>query len=157
VAGPAPARASGHIGGLSDSSAAAAIGIPLMLLPGEIGSLLSDKEAAFDLGWSWQMPVTSSFRHRIAGGLDWVPGSHDHRFRGRIGYRFGLRHFFTGIGPAFDHSGATWSPEFGVKFAHSTKIDQQIDFSLHVVVRADIATAVDQFRALTVLFGWNAF
>jgi hypothetical protein len=114
------------------------------------------KQFDFDLGWSWQIPISPSFRHRIAGGVDWVPGNDQHRLRGRIGYRFGLRHLFGGLGPAFDHSGMTWSPELGLKFAHATEPDEQIDLSLHIVVRADIAVGVNDVRAFSVLLGWNA-
>ena len=139
-----------------DSGTAIAVAVPLLLLPSEVGALIPSHEADFVLGWSWQIPVAPSFRHRIAGSLDWVPGYDGRHFRGRLGYRFGLRHFFTGLGPSFDRSGATWSPVFGVKFAHAEGADEQIDLSLHIVVRADISPAVDGFRAITMLFGWNA-
>jgi len=86
------------------------------------------------LGWALQLPVSHSLRHRIAGGLDWVPTSEDHHFRGRIAYRFGRRHFFTGLGPAFDHAGTTWSPELGVKFAHAESAEEQLDLCKHTAV-----------------------
>ena len=141
--------------GTVDSGTAVAVDVPLALLPGEIGSLMTGSGADFDLGWSWQVPFTRSLRHRVAGSVDWVPGNSDHHVMGRVGYRFGMRHFFTGLGPAFDHSGTTWSPELGVKFAHAGDSDEQLDLSLHIVVRADIAPAFDRLRTVTILFGWN--
>lgn len=153
-----PARASGHVAGPPFSSGtAAAIAVPLLILPSDIGTLVDSAGMNFAMGWSLQIPISSSFRHRIAGGLDWVPGSEGHHFRGRIAYRYGLRYFFTGLGPAFDHAGTTWSPELGVKFAHAESADEQIDLSLHIVVRADIATALDRIRTVTIFFGWNVF
>jgi hypothetical protein len=158
VSVPKPARASGHVAGPPFSSGtAAAVAVPLLILPSDVGTLVDSTGVHFGMGWSLQIPLSASFRHRIVGGLDWVPSSEDHHFRGRIAYRFGLRHFFTGLGPTKDHAGATWSPEIGVKFAHAEGADErQIDLSLHMVVRADVATTFDHLRTVTIFFGWNA-
>jgi len=61
----------------------------------------------------------------------------------------------SGLGIAVDHSGVSWSPELGVKFAHAMSPDADVDMSLHFVMRADLTPAFGEFRTLSLLVGWN--
>jgi len=157
-----PARASGHIGGTSDAY------LPLYALlfilgaaaPSEIGAVVNDRgsDARFDLGWAWQIPMPSALRHRIIGGVDYLPTAESDRTRGRIGYRYSRQTLFAGAAAAFDHDGLSWSPEVGIKFLHRDMgKDPPVDLSLHLLVRADLAPRLNGFRGVSILLGWNLF
>lgn len=151
------AHASGHLGGIEEGPAEIAVIGAGVVAPSETGVLV-DSGTHFVLGWSWQVPFTPSFRHRIVGGINWVPGVEKHRWGGRVGYRFGASDsILAGMGIAFDHAATTWSPEFGLRFPPHHPIDVQFDPSLHVIFRADVAPGVNRLQGMTVLFGWTFF
>jgi len=151
------AAASGHVPSeLASGSTIAAVAAAGVVLPSETG-MLFDRKAFFVVGWSWQVPITPSFRHRIVGGLNWVPASDQHRWGGRAGYRFAARDFIAGAGIAFDHAGTTWSPEAGVRFPPHRHEDELFDPSLHVILRADVALELNRLRGMTMLVGWTFF
>jgi hypothetical protein len=149
-----PLFASGHSATGYDSSALFAAGAAL---PSETGALLDGRAAHFVVGWSWQVPVTATFRHRVVSGFNWIPGGDDHRWEGRLGYRFGSRNFFLGAGASLEHAGVTWSPEVGVRLLPGLHGDPQLDPAAHVMVRAEVAPAFDALRGVTILLGWTAF
>jgi hypothetical protein len=136
-------------------------------LPGEAGVFLDRGGANFDLGWSWQVPFTASFRHRVAGSLDWVPSSATHRVGGRLGYRYARGGLFAGFGVSLDPSGFMWAPEVGIKLPPRKVEDGEIDPAAHVLVRAEVASdlrwsgegssRLAPLRAVTILFGWTIF
>jgi hypothetical protein len=148
------ARASGHLPGL-DTAGAVTIGAAAIVLPSEVGTFVPGSTPGFDLGWSWQIPFTPSLHHRVAGSLDWIPAFDDHRFRGRFGYRYGGRVLFGGAALGFDHAWTTWSPELGLKLLHSSAPSDDLDVSLHLLVRTDLSLGLGHLRAVTVLLGWN--
>jgi hypothetical protein len=151
------AHASGHLGGIDETSAELAVIGAGVVLPSETGALV-DSGTHFILGWSWQVPFTPSLRHRIVGGVNWVPGVDRHRWGGRVGYRIQASDsIVAGMGVAFDHAATTWSPEFGIRFPPHRHWDMQFDPSLHVIVRADVASRVNQLQGMSVLLGWTFF
>jgi hypothetical protein len=87
--------------------------------------------------------------------LPWVLGLLS--ARGRIGYRYGRRWAFGGVGVGLDGAGGHLSPELGVKFAHAEDGDGAIDLSSHLLARAEIAPDSGGIRGATVLLGWNVF
>jgi hypothetical protein len=122
------------------------------ILPSEVGTFLGSSDVDFVLGWSGQFPFTESHRHRVAYGLDWVPGRENRHWRGHVGYRYGGRYLFGGLGVMVDHTETTAAPELGFKFLHV--INEGVDPSLHVLVRADVR--IDPgVSGLTLLLGWN--
>jgi hypothetical protein len=96
-------------------------------------------------------------RHHLAGSVDYVPADAGPHLRGRVGGRYDRRHWFAG--PAVEHAGngLGWSPEVGVKFFNFRAATQTASPSLHVLVRADVATGLDSLRDVVVLFGWSVF
>ena len=72
---PAPAHASGHLGGSFDDGTTIALGAVAVVVPNETGLLVSRQEPDFVLGWSWQIPFSESLRHRVIGSVAWVPAS----------------------------------------------------------------------------------
>jgi hypothetical protein len=151
------AAASGHVPtALGSPATMVAVGTAAAVLPSETGVLI-DRRAYFVLGWSWQIPLTASFRHRIVTGVNWVPVSTEHRWGGRVGYRFVVSDFIAGGGVAFDRAAVTWSPELGIKLPPNRHGEEQFDPSLHVIVRGDLALELNRLRAMTVLCGWTFF
>jgi hypothetical protein len=132
-----------------------------LLLPSEVGLAAPTANASsanFVLGWSWQIPVTGDrgLHHRVVTTVDLLPHADSADWRGRIGYRYARRWVFGGAGVGFDGASGFLSPELGVKFAHATS-DEDIDLSLHLLARAEIAPDTGHVGAVTVLFGWNIF
>jgi len=151
------AHASGHLGGVNETSAEIAVIGAGIVLPSETGALV-DGGPQFILGWSWQVPFTPSFRHRIVGGINWIPGVDERRWGGRVGYRILANDsILAGMGVAFDHAATTWSPELGIRFPPHRHWDTQFDPSLHVIVRADVAPRVNRLQGISALFGWTFF
>jgi hypothetical protein len=148
-----------------DENLAFAIGAAALLVPAEAGVAVPTADAStanFVLGWSWQLPVSGWFgdhtlHHRIVGGVDLLPHSDGADWRGRLGYRYGRRWAFGGVGVGIDGAGANLSPEIGVKFAHGNRADDDVDLSLHLLARAEIAPDTGRVRGATVLLGWNVF
>jgi len=134
------------------------------VLPSEVGVAIPRADASranFVLGWSWQLPFSGSFgdytlNHRVVGALDLLPHADGADWRGRIGYRYGRRHAFVGVGVGIDGAGANLSPELGVKFAHADTSERDIDMSLHLLARAEM-TPSSGVRGATILLGWNLF
>jgi hypothetical protein len=132
-----------------------------LVAPSELGAgYFPDRNPQPVIGWSWQLPLPpgqpEQRAHRVVGGLDYLPDGGDTRVRGRVGYRYDRRHVFVGLAASLDHQGLGWSPEIGVKFLHLVEHDS-IDPSLHLVIRGNIAPALDGLRSLSVLFGWNLY
>ncbi|HEX2735035.1 MAG TPA: hypothetical protein VHM70_25695 [Polyangiaceae bacterium] len=125
----------------------------LLLAPSDIGVIDSDAGTDLALGWSAQLPL--SLRQRLVAGLDVNPGAHDHTWRGRLAYRYAWRYPFIGAGVTLDAAGATWSPEFGVRFLHTQPSMAEANPALHLLARMDLAPGFDRTRALTVLLGWT--
>jgi len=151
------ARASGHLGGIKEGPAEIAVIGAGLVIPSETGVLI-DSGTHFVLGWSWQVPFTPSLRHRIVGGVNWVPGADEHRWGGRVGYRLRASDsIVAGMGVAFDHAATTWSPELGIRVPPHHQIDEPFDPSLHVIVRGDVALRVNRLQGMTLLFGWTFF
>jgi hypothetical protein len=141
-----------------------AVAAGAVLLPSEFGVAVPTVDASnskFVLGWSLQFPVSMLFPdpttdHRVVAGVDLLPQGGP-SWRGRLGYRYGSRHVFAGAGVGFDSSGANLSPELGVKFLHGESESRggDIDLSLHLLARAEIASGSNPVRGVTVLLGWN--
>ena len=89
--------------------------------------------------------------------MDLLPHSDGADWRGRLGYRYGRRWAFGGVGVGIDGAGANLSPELGVKFAHGNRADDDVDLSLHLLARAEIVPDTGHVRGATVLLGWNLF
>jgi hypothetical protein len=136
-----------------------------VLLPSEVGVAIPTDDASaanLVLGWSWQLPVSGWFgnhtlHHRVIGAVDLLPHGDGADWRGRFGYRYGSRHAFGGVGVSIDGAGGSLSPELGVKFGHASRDDDDIDLSLHLLARAEIAADTGHVRGATVLLGWNLF
>ena len=145
--------------------AAVALLLGAVVVPSEVGFAVPTADpsiAKFVLGWSWQLPVmgfgSETTRHRLVGGVDLIPLSSGASWRARAGYRYARRHVFVGAGVGADGAGANLSPEIGVKFMNSDDgSDHDIDPSLHLLARAEIAPESGHVRGATVLFGWNLF
>ena len=152
VGAPGPAAA-----GPAPSSERVTTWVLLTLLPHDVGALISAAGGDLDLGWTIQVPVL--VRHRIAASLDWSPTSYDHRVRGRLGYRVATRYPFFGFGGSLDRSGATWSPEIGVRlaFGEGERGLDQASGAAHVLARADLAPRFDALRTVSVLIGWSLY
>jgi hypothetical protein len=155
IAGRAPDESTIVVGGLA-----------LLLAPSETGvtAVMADQTTPrFVLAWSWQAPVSAVFHgaarhHRAVAGVDLLLGSENASWRGRVGYRYGGRHAFGGVGVVFEAGGVSLSPEVGVKFAHLVpEREQSIDPSLHLLARTDVAPESGRLRGGTVLLGWNFF
>ena len=139
------------------------VGATALLAPSEFGAAISSAGPSADrvvLGWSWQVPISAGtlIRHRLVGGVDLLPHSGGASWRGRLGYRYGRRHAFGGAGVSVDGSGINLSPELGVKFLHaepSSSSHDEMDLSLHLLARAEIAPDSGHLRGGTILLGWN--
>ena len=137
------------------------------LLPADVGVAIPADDSAprFVIGWTWQLPLILSTRpsrglvhHRLVPSVELLPESGGVAWRGRIGYRVDLHHAFAGAGVGVDRSGANLSPELGVKFAHLfDEPTYDIDLSMHMLARAEIAPESGHVRGVTILFGWNIF
>jgi hypothetical protein len=64
---------------------------------------------------------------------------------------------FAGAGVGVDGAGLNLSPELGVKFLHGDTNNHEIDVSMHLLARAEIAPESGNLRGATVLLGWNVF
>ena len=53
-----------------------------------------------------------TLHHRIVGGVDLLPHSDGADWRGRLGYRYGRRWAFGGVGVGIDGAGASLSPSW---------------------------------------------
>jgi hypothetical protein len=148
-----------------EENVALALGAAVALVPSEVGVAIPTADASsanFVLGWSWQLPISlwfpdSTTNHRVVAGVDLLPHSDGADWRGRIGYRYGTRWVFGGVGVGLDAAGASLSPELGVKFGHAEDHDRDIDLSFHLLGRAEIAPDTGHVRGATVLLGWNVF
>ena len=164
VLSPAAAKADPSVIPFSSDGAVLAAAAGALLLPSELGVAVPTARASsanFVVGWSWQIPVSGwvgdgGLHHRVVTTVDLLPHSDSADWRGRVGYRYARRWVFGGAGVGFDGESGFLSPELGVKFAHATG-DEDIDLSLHLLARAEIAPDTGQVRAATVLFGWNIF
>ncbi len=165
-----PAFASGHTAEHMydlDSPVPAPVVIMGLFAPSEIGVVFphdSQQTVEFVLGWSWQVPIPTissndllASRHHLAGSVDYVPADAGPHVRGRVGYRYDRRHWFAGLAVEHAGNGLGWSPEVGVKFFNFRPAIQTVSPSLHILVRADVATGLDSFRDVVVLFGWSVF
>jgi hypothetical protein len=145
-----------------DSAAMAAMVVGAVI-PSELGTTTTrapGQASKVVIGWSWQVPVQlgESTYHRAVLGLDLEPGPGAVAWRGRAGYRYMRRHAFAGIGGSLFRGGVTLSPEIGLKFAHAMpKSLDQIDPSLHLLARLEVAPQSGELRAATLLFGWSLF
>ena len=148
-----------------DINGVLAAGAAGLLLPGDIGAAVPAADASssrFVLSWSWQLPVAGIAddhepRHRIVPEVDLLPHSGGASWRGRLGYRYGRRHMFAGAGVGVDGAGVNLSPEIGVKFLHADAGHREVDVSMHLLARAELAPDSGQPRGGTVLLGWNLF
>jgi hypothetical protein len=163
VLAPAAAKADGPF--VPDGKLLLALGAAFVL-PSEVGVAIPTADASsasFVLGWSWQVSVSECFgehtqRHRLVGAVDLLLSNADGAdWRGRFGYRYGRRWAFGGVGVGVDGAGASLSPEMGVKFAHYNDANRDIDTSLHLLARAEIAPETGHVRGATILLGWNLF
>lgn len=137
------------------------------LLPADVGVAIPSDDSAprFVIGWTWQLPLILSthpshslLHQRLVPSVELLPEAAGVAWRGRIGYRVDVHHVFAGAGVGVDRAGANLSPEFGVKFAHLfDEPTYDIDISIHMLVRAEIAPESGHLRGATVLFGWNIF
>ncbi len=164
-----PARASGHLP-LPDYFGPLAFLLLLVIVaaPADLGADIPAQSPGdgtqFVLGWSWQFPVPP-FRngelarsdHHLLGGFDYRPESESGHLRGRFGYRYTHARLIAGLTAAVG-GGWSWSPEVGVKLAHSSEPDPPpIDPSLYLLARANVAADVGRFEGVTVLLGWSLF
>lgn len=149
-----------------DEEIVVAVGAAALLVPSDVGVAVPTANASaanFVLGWSVQFPFSMGFHdasthHRIVGGLDLLPHADGADWRGRLGYRYGRRHVFGGLGVAIDGAGGSLSPELGVKFGHAEDRDvDAIDLSFHLLARAEIAPESGRVRGTTILLGWSCF
>jgi hypothetical protein len=103
------------------------------------------------------VPFTPDFRNRVVADVDLLLRSSGvSSARGRLGYRYSLRHVLGGVGVGWIPGAVTLSPELGARFAHLEPDHHDLlDLSLHTVVRADLATT--GAVSMSVLVGWNVF
>ena len=94
----APARAEACA---SEEGEFVGIGTALLLIPSEIGTLVTAGSLRFVLGWSGQYPFPNHERHRVILGMNWIPGDPD-KIEGRLGYRYAPGRMFGGLGVALD-------------------------------------------------------
>ncbi len=153
-----PAHASGHtMNALIPSEAdlttqeVLTVGAPLFLIPSEVGARIIDGHGQFVLGWSGQLIIRE--HHHVVGGLTLDPGGGSHELEARLGYRYGPGPLFGGLGVALDGAGLTWSPELGVNIIPAQGISKS--GGVHLLVRGEIAPALNQARAVTFLLGWT--
>jgi hypothetical protein len=130
-----------------------ALALPLLPSEGGVTMTTGTSPPRGVIGWSWQLALGDDLldaarRHHIVGpsGKSWSA---------RLGYRYSLGDVFVCAGPAFDPRGVSVSPELGFKLAHAEKDHDEIDPSLHVSVRGQVAA--DGFRGATLLLGWSVF
>jgi len=76
---------------------------------------------------------------------------------GRLGYPLRPGRMFAGAGVGLDGAGLNLSPEIGVKCLHADAHDSEIDASMHLLARTEIAPESGQVRGATILLGWNLF
>ncbi|HLK89071.1 MAG TPA: hypothetical protein VKZ18_04200 [Polyangia bacterium] len=151
-----PAHASGHMPSITEGDLTAdevlAVGAPLFLIPSEAGARIIDGRGQFVLGWSGQLPIRE--HHHIVLGLTLDPSGGSHEVEARVGYRYGgLAPLFGGLGAALDGAGVTWSPELGINLLPWQELSKS--GGVHLLVRGEIAPALNQFRAVTFLLGWT--
>ena len=164
-----PASASGHLP-LPDYFGPLAFLLLLVIAaaPANLGADIPASDPGngtqFVLGWSWQFPVPP-FRngdlarsdHHLLGGFDYLPENASGHFRGRFGYRYSHARLIAGLTAAFG-GGWTWSPELGIKLAHSSEPEPPpIDPSLFLLARANVAADLGRFDGVAVLIGWSLF
>jgi len=125
----------------------------LLVLPSDIGLFIPAWGPDFVLAWSYQLAFTENRRHRIIAGIDWIPTSDTARARIRGGYRYSRQHFLVGLMAAEAATGATWSPEVGFRVGRDGT--EGIHPGVHLLARAEIPIAVDGFRGVAVLLGWD--
>jgi hypothetical protein len=148
-----------------DEGVVVGLGAAALLLPSDVGVAIPTANASapnFVLGWSVQVPFSEGFRdpnmhHRAVVALDLLPRSDGADWRVRLGYRYGRRHAFAGLGVGIDGAGGHLSPELGVKFGHAEDHDRDIDLSFHLLARAEIAPDSGHLLGTTILLGWNCF
>lgn len=154
-----PAHASGHTmnalipsEGELTTQEVLTVGAPLFLIPSEAGVRVLDGRGQFVLGWSGQLIIRE--HHHVVGGLTLDPGGGSHELEARLGYRYGgLGPLFGGFGVALDGAGLTWSPELGVNIIPAQGISKS--GGVHLLVRGEIAPALNEVRAVTFLLGWT--
>ena len=156
TAAASPAHASGHMPRITEGELTAdevlTVGVPLFLIPSEVGARIIDGRGQFVLGWSGQLPIRE--HHHIIGGLTLDPSGGSHLLEARVGYRYGgLGPLFGGLGLGLDGTGLTWSPELGVNLVPFQEISKS--GGVHILVRGEVAPELSQFRAVTVLLGWT--
>jgi hypothetical protein len=148
-----------------DEGTAVLLGIGALLTPADIGVAVPAAAASSPrlvIGWSWQIPLTGGAldthpgRHRVVPEVDLLPLPAGVSLRGRFGYRYARRHLFAGAGVGLDGAGPNLSPELGVRFAHFNTGDDDIDTSMHLLARAELAPETG-VRGATILLGWNLF
>jgi hypothetical protein len=139
-------------------------GVAFMLSPSEAGMTAAwnpdPSTSGLVLGWSYQVALDERQpRHRIVPSVDLLVSQREGAsWRGRLAYRYGWRHAFGGAGIGIDAAGVGWSPELGVRFAHlDVGDDAEIDPSLHLLVRADVAPDFGRVRGGTLLVGWTIY
>ena len=136
--------------------------------PSDLGAEIPEHDPAdgiqFVLGWSWQIPLPPTHNgdfgasdHHLLGGFDYLPENDDGHFIGRFGYRYSHAHLLAGLTAAFGHAGWGWSPEIGVKLAHSSETSPSVDPSLHLLARANLGPEFHRFDGVSVLLGWSIF
>ncbi len=155
------ARASGHLPSLNpfDCEASATSVWLGLLFPSDVGLFVTPNGSPdFDVGWSWQIPITFSCHARLTGSVEVLP-TDANVIRGRFGYRYARRYFLAGFGGSFSGDGNTWSPEIGVQFAHwrlggADQRPSETENVAHLLVRTEFDS---RFRGVTILVGWNVF
>jgi hypothetical protein len=136
------------------------VGAAALVGPAHVGvdlSPRSDDTPHAILGWSYQIPISTkpfvdgASPHRAVFGWDLL--FHDGvGGRGRVGYRYGTRWLFAGVGGAVSGAGPTLSPEAGFKFGHFSRHGSP---SLHVLVRGEIQPDFQRVQAITMALGWS--
>lgn len=145
----APARARACISG----GELVVLGLGLLIVPSETGTLVTNEGPRYVLGWSWQVPVHGD-QHRLVGGVSWIADA-PHAVEGRLGYRYAVGRLFGGLGVSVDGQGSAWSPELGINLLPRHGDDGSL--KVHLLVRGQIAPELNQFRGVSLLVGWTAF
>lgn len=133
---------------------AAALVAAVIVVPSDIGTLVTSDGPRFVLGWSGQFPFPDHGRHRAFFGASWAPGG-PYAVEGRFGYRYAPGRVFGGLGLALDGRGASWAPELGVNLV--PRHWEAESFKVHLLVRGQLAPALDQVRGVGLLLGWTIF
>lgn len=136
-------------------------GVLALIAPAHVGADVSPDASAPTrgvVGWSYQIPIKTQYdddalnspHGLVFGGDVLFHGGVDGR--GRVGYRYSTYRWFGGAGVSVTGTGATLSPEVGVKFAHFSDGKRP---SLHVLVRGEVAPTLAKTPTATIAFGWN--